>query len=33
LFEKLVTNVASDRVAGPLVTDPLVLYCDPWLGH
>jgi hypothetical protein len=29
LFAKLVWNCASDRVAGPLVTDPFVLYCEP----
>ena len=33
MLAKLVWNCASDRVAGPLVTDPLVVYCDPWQGH
>lgn len=26
-------KVCSERVAGPRVTAPLVLYCDPWHGH
>jgi hypothetical protein len=32
-FANCDANCASDRVAGPFVTAPVVLKVDPWQGH